>query len=221
MNNNRVTLLGATGLIGGHVLQYLINDKSVTNITTILRRKAGINHPKVKEVVINFQDKESFQKAVDPHSTIYCAIGTTNSKVKGDKEKYRSIDYDIPVNAAKIGISKGCDTFVLVSSMGANAKSSNFYTNLKGKVEVKVSSFGYKNLHIFRPSILLGKRQEFRFGEKLAKTVMKTFSFLLPSKIKPIQAKDVAISMVKASKHNIDNIKIYHYKDILRVAKES
>ncbi|MBS3737642.1 NAD(P)H-binding protein [Mesohalobacter halotolerans] len=221
MKNKKVTLLGATGLIGHHVLNYLIKDESVTQITTILRRKVNFYHPKVKEVVIDFKDDKAFRDAIEPQSIIYCAIGTTNKKVKGNKEKYRSVDYDIPVKAARFGLSKACNTFVLVSSVGADAKSSNFYTKLKGEVEEELSQLGFQYLHIFRPSILLGKRQEFRFAEKVAKIIMKTFSFLLPSKIRPIHANDVAKAMVEVvrQKKEKDDIQIYHYNNIIQLVQ--
>ncbi len=215
----KTTLLGATGLIGSHVLKNLIEDKSVSSITVIVRRKTDFDHPKVKEVVIDFKDENAFQNAIEPESVIFCAVGTTNKKVKGNTTKYRAVDYDIPVKAAQFGIEKDCQSFVLVSSMGANPKSSNFYTKLKGEVEEEISGLGYQNLYIFRPSLLLGKREEFRFGEKLAKFFMGTFSFLLPSKIKPIQAKYVANAMVKASKVKINATQVYRYKDIIRLSQ--
>jgi uncharacterized protein YbjT (DUF2867 family) len=213
----KVTLLGSTGLIGNHILEILKKDQGIESITTILRRQVNFNHPKVNAIVIDFNDKSAFQNAIESDSTIFCAIGTTNNKVNGDKEKYRSIDYDIPVNAAEFGLKKNCKTFVLVSSIGADSKSSNFYTKLKGEVEEKISELGYEHLHIFRPSLLLGNRKENRFGERIAKFFMSTFSFLLPLKYRPIQAKDVAKAMVKAAHLNTAGKHIYDYKSILNL----
>ncbi len=218
MQTFKTTLLGATGLIGGHVLNELIEDAKVSSINIIVRRKTEIKHPKVSEIVIDFDDEIAFNNAIEPESIIFCALGTTNKKVNGDKDKYRAVDYNIPVNAAKFGLERNCETFVLVSSMGANSKSSNFYTKLKGEVEDRITSLDYKNLHIFRPSLLLGDRQEFRLGERVAMVLMKTFSFLLPSKYKAIQAKDVAKAMVHASKKDISQVKFYHYKDITEIS---
>jgi len=212
--SKKATLLGSTGLIGGHILEFLIKDDSYSSITVITRRKTEISHPKVKEIVIDFEDENAFYNAIEPQSTIFCAIGTTNKKVSGDKEKYRSVDYDIPVNAAKFGKDKGCKSFVLVSSMGANSNSNNFYTKLKGQVEDEISTLGYENLHIFRPSLLLGDRKEFRFGERIGQVLMSGLSFLMPSKYKPVQAKYVAKAMVEASKAEINGAKVYFYKDI-------
>ena len=185
-----------------------------------MRRKTNFGNPKVKEVIIDFNDKEAFQHAIEAGSSIFCAIGTTNSKVKGNKEMYRKVDYDIPVHAAKFGLEKNCNTFVLVSSTGADSNSSNFYTKLKGEVEDDISSLGYQNLHILRPSLLLGNREEFRFGEKLGKYFMTVFSFLIPSKYKAIQAKNVAKAMLKASKVNINETQVYHYREILNLSQK-
>lgn len=213
----KATLLGSTGLIGQHLLNELIKDDEITSVTTILRRKVNFNDPKVKKMVIDFKDEKAFHNAIEPNSVIFCAIGTTNSKVKGNKDKYRAVDYDIPVNAAKFGLQNDCKTFVLVSSTGADRKSSNFYTRLKGEVEDKISSLGYDHLHIFRPSLLLGDRKEFRFGERLAQFLMTTFSFLLPARYKPIPAKYVARAMHLASKKEMNGSHLYHYKDILNL----
>jgi uncharacterized protein YbjT (DUF2867 family) len=199
----------------------LIEDQSVESITCIVRREVNFDHHKVRVKVIDFQDLEVYEDAIEPQSSIFCAIGTTNKKVKGNKEKYRSVDYHIPVKAAKFGLKKGCKTFVLVSSMGADSKSSNFYTRLKGEVEDEISNLGFDNLHIFRPSLLLGDRSEFRLGERIGQILMNAISFLLPSKIKPIHAKQVAKAMVMASKQSLkDSNKIYFYKDIKELCEK-
>src|SRR5205814_8206033 len=106
--------------------------------------------------------------------------------VKGDKTAYRKVDHDIPVNAARFCKMTGCKIFVLVSSVGANSKSKNFYFKLKGEVEDAVKQSGVETIHIMRPSMLLGKHNDFRLGEKIGQPLMKIFSFLIPSTYKPI-----------------------------------
>lgn len=214
MPNKKATLLGASGLIGGHVLQLLKNDEDFTDIKILVRQKLDINHPKIKQAVIDFEDKTSFKSEIIPGSIIFCAVGTTNAKVKGNKAIYRKVDYDIPINAAQFGIDKGCPRFIIVTSLGADSKSSNFYTKLKGEVEDRLSEMNFSSLHIFRPSLLLGQRKEYRFGETVAKIFMNTFSFLMPAKIKPIQAKVVAKAMLSVSKSQSKDIQIYHNQDI-------
>lgn len=215
----KVTLLGATGLIGGHILDYLLQDDAFSSVTLIVRRQIDISHPKVKVEVIDFKDKHQFKSAIEPESIIFCAIGTTQKNVNGNKDKYRQVDYDIPVNAAKFGIEKKCTAFSLVSAIGANSRSSNFYTKLKGEVEDEISSMDYTSLHIFRPSLLLGDRKEKRFGERIAQILMPLVSFLTPNQYKAIQAKDVAKAILKASKNKSTGQKIFRYKEIQELAQ--
>lgn len=220
MRNKTATLIGATGLIGSQLLDLLQDDSAFSEIKILVRRPIKIDNPKVKVSIIDFSDEESFQSKISGSSVVFCAVGTTNKKTKGDKNEYRKIDYNIPVTAAKLSLETGCKHFVLVSSYGANSKSNNFYTKLKGEVEDTLSSLNIPSLSIFRPSLLLGKRQEFRFGEIIATLLMNPLSFLLPTKIRPIKAYDVAKSMLEASKADTKGTKIYHYKEIMKSIKE-
>jgi uncharacterized protein YbjT (DUF2867 family) len=113
----------------------------------------------------------------------------------------------------------GCETFVLVSSVGANSKSGNFYLKLKGEVEDALKVTGLKSVHIMRPSMLLGERKEFRLGEKISKGVMTAFSFLIPSKYKAIHAETVAKAMLIAAKENKEGVFVYEYGEIKRLDK--
>ena len=145
---------------------------------------------------------------------MFCAIGTTNKKVKGDKAAYRKVDYDIPVNAARFCTETGCRHFLLVSSVGANSKGGNFYIKLKGEVEDQVRSISIPSVSIFRPSMLLGKRQESRPLETIAQVMMKPLSFLFPSRYKPIAAEAVAKAMIAACKQDKPGLHIYHFKEM-------
>jgi uncharacterized protein YbjT (DUF2867 family) len=146
-------------------------------------------------------------------------VGTTQKKVKGDKAAYRKVDYDIPVNAARFCKMTGCEKFVLVSSVGANRKSNNFYLELKGEVEDAIKAVGLKSVHIMRPSMLLGERNESRQGERIAKGLMKTFSFFISSKYKPIYGMDVAKAMLVAAKKSDEGFFIWEYSGIKQLFK--
>ncbi|NOR88469.1 MAG: NAD(P)H-binding protein [Bacteroidales bacterium] len=220
MRNKTAALIGATGLIGSQLLDLLQDDSAFTEIKILVRRPIKIDNPKVRVSIIDFSDEVSFKSEISGSSIVFCAVGTTNKKIKGDKNEYRKIDYDIPVTAAKLSLGTGCEHFVLVSSYGANSKSNNFYTSLKGEVEDTLSGLNIPSLSIFRPSLLLGKRQEFRLGESIATLLMKPLSFLLPTKMRPIKAYDVAKSMIEASKTEAKGTKIYHYKEIMRSLKK-
>ena len=219
MKNKTATLIGATGLIGGHVLELLQNDPVFGKIKVLSRRPLNYSNPVIEVVVIDFSDQKSFKAAVSGSDVIFCAVGTTNKKVKGDKNAYRKVDYDIPVNAARFGQETGCESFVVVSSMGANSASNNFYIRLKGEVEDTIGGFNLPALHIFQPSLLMGKRQEFRLGERIGEMIMKPLSFLIPSKMKPVDARNVARAMVAASKLKPDGREVYQYNEIMQLIR--
>ena len=220
--NNNITMkvktaaiLGATGLIGSHLVELLKNDREYDVIKVIVRRPVAIDHPKISVNVIDFTDESAFKSAIAESDAVFCAVGTTNRKVKGDKAAYRKVDFDIPVKAAKFCEQTGCNTFLLVSSIGANSNSGNFYLKLKGEVEDAVGTLNIQSISVFRPSFLLGERQENRSGEKIAKALSSSLSFLFPSRYKPINAFDVARSMVSASVKNIPGFRIYQYNEMI------
>lgn len=211
------TLIGATGLIGNYLLEELLKDDSFHTVRILIRRPVEFTHPKLEKKLVDFADAESFRLALEGSDMVFCAVGTTQKKVKGDKDAYRKVDYDIPVQAARFCKLTGCETFVLVSSVGANSKSNSFYLKLKGEVEEAVKSVGLQSVHIMRPSLLLGDRTESRFGERLAQGIMKTFSFLVPAKYKAIQGREVAKAMVAAGKKPGEGYFIYDYKKIIEL----
>jgi uncharacterized protein YbjT (DUF2867 family) len=168
---------------------------------------------------VDFSDAESFRLALEESDVVFCAVGTTQKKVKGDKAAYRKVDHDIPVNAARFCKMNDCSTFIVVSSAGANSKSINFYAKLKGEMEDAVKAAGIKSLHIMRPSMLLGERKEFRLGEKIGKGLMKAFSFMIPAKYKAIHAGKVAQGMLAAAKKNDEGFFIWEYGGIKQLIK--
>lgn len=214
MSNGTAALIGATGLIGGHLLKFLQDDEAFQTVRVLVRRPVSFNHPKIKVIVIDFSDEAAFKAGIAGCDAVFCAIGTTQKKVKGDKAAYRKVDYDIPVNAARFCNETGCSHFLLVSSVGANSKGGNFYIKLKGEVEEKVQTFGIPSVSIFRPSMLLGNRQESRPMESIAQVMSKGLSFLFPGKYKPIAAQDVAKAMIAACKEEKSGFQIYHFKEI-------
>lgn len=194
------TIIGSTGLIGTHLLNLLINNPDYSTVRILIRRPVEFSHPKLEKKLVDFNDMESFRLALEGTEVIFCCIGTTMKKMKGDKEAYRKIDYDIAVHAAQLGKACGCEKFVLVSAVGADRSSRNFYLKLKGETEEGVQASGIESVYILRPSLLIGNRKEFRAGEKLATWLMPLFAFLLPARYRPVKASDVAKAMVNAVK---------------------
>ncbi|MBS1920618.1 MAG: NAD(P)H-binding protein [Bacteroidetes bacterium] len=210
------TLIGASGLIGNHLLQLLLDDPYFDTVKILVRRKLQTNHQKLEQKIVDFNDNDSLLVAMDNSDIVFCTVGTTQKKVKGDKEVYRKIDYDIPVKMARFCKMTGCESFILVSSAGANSRSKNFYLNLKGEVEEAIQTTGIRSVYVMRPSMLMGNRKEYRFGEKVITPAMNAISFLLPSKYKPIQAEDVAKAMLASSKQNTEGFFIWEYNAMMK-----
>lgn len=213
------TVIGATGLIGSRLMNMLQVDEYFTAIRVISRRQVDFGTSKVEVHVIDFSDMNPYRHAIEGSDAVFCAVGTTQKKTGGDEDAYRKVDYDIPVNAARFCAETGCHQFLLVSSIGANSSSGNFYLKLKGVVEEAVKAVGVTSVAIFRPSVLLGERSELRPGETIGKILMKTFSFLLPSRMKPVYANDVAAAMLAAAKFQKTGTEVYEYREIIRLSQ--
>jgi len=219
MKLKEVTLFGCTGLIGSLLLDILIKDNDYHKINVVTRKSISLSHKKIKIHIIDFSDSKFYSQTLRNSQIVFASIGTTQSKVKGNKESYRKIDFDIIYNIAKACKENNIENFSFVSSSGANIKSNNFYLNLKGEIENSILNLNLSSTSVFRPSLLLGKRKEKRYGEKIAQLIMPFLSFLMPSKYKPIKAALVAKSMVNISKSIQPGFKIYHYKEIIKESK--
>lgn len=211
----KATLIGATGLIGSHLLEILLQDPAFEKVTVLVRKPLlGLNHAKLEKKLVDFNDADSLLLALNETDVIFCAVGTTQQKVKGDQAAYRKVDFDIPANTARFGKMNGCEKYVLVSALGAKKGSSNFYLNLKGEAEEAVIAAGMRSVHIMRPSILEGNRKEKRTGEKFGIFMAKALSFLLPSRLKLSPASMVAQAMANAAKTDTTGAKVYMNKDM-------
>jgi uncharacterized protein YbjT (DUF2867 family) len=167
------TLIGASGLIGSNLLKILLEDPYYSLVKIAVRKKTGIHHPQLEEYIIDFSNEEAIEKTIVGSTVVFCSVGTTQSKVKGDKAAYRQVDYNIPVAAAIAANQHHVRHFILVSAIGANSKSNNFYLQLKGEVEDKIATMSsIKSKYIMQPSLLLGSRGEKRTGEKLGQLLM-------------------------------------------------
>jgi len=221
MSGKTATVVGATGLIGGELIQQLFDDPYFNKVRAIVRRPLAVDNQKLEKKLVDFNDADSLLMALDGSDVVFVAVGTTQQKVKGDKQAYRKVDYDIPVNLARYCKIVGCEKYVLVSSVGANAKSNNFYLKLKGEVEDSIKQTGIGAVHIMRPSLLLGSRNESRPLEKFVQSLMAALSFLLPSKYKPIAARDIARAMARISKTVDRGFFVYEYNDIKQLAQDT
>jgi uncharacterized protein YbjT (DUF2867 family) len=220
MLQNTIAVIGATGLVGSHIVDLLKEENACQKIRLLVRRPVEFSHPKLEIKLVNFELYESLKLAISGCNMVFSAVGTTQDKVKGDQLRYRKVDYDIPVNAARACLETAGTNFLLVSSVGADSNSKNFYLRLKGEVEEAVQKFPIESISIFRPSMLLGIRKEFRLGERIAQSAMKLVAPLFAGKwkkYKAIEARDVAAAMVEASKQNKAGPTIYGYDEMKRL----
>ena len=214
MKFNQVTLFGASGLIGSYLLKYLLKDSEVHLINIISRKPFYLKHDKINNIVIDFTDLNSFSICTKKSDAVFVSIGTTMAKVNGNKSEYRKIDFDIIFNIAKACKKNSVKNLLFVSSLGADSNASSFYLSLKGDIEDAVEKLKLTSTSIFRPSVLLGNRNEARFMEKIAQLIMSYLIIFIPSKYKPIDADIVARSMVNTSKNPKPGFNLYHYKEI-------
>ena len=214
----KATLIGASGLIGRSLLELLLEEVYYEEVHIMVRKSLALQHPKLIEHISDMSDPSAYDVPIEGAEIVFSAIGTTMKKVKGDRDAYRKIDFDIPVTAAKAAAKYGVFGFVLVSSVGADAaENNNFYLKLKGIVEETVTKEQIQEVVIFRPSLLLGQRNEKRIGEKIAQSLAPVLSGLLFGKwrmYKPVQASEVAKAMLIAGKAQKKGVFIYTYDDI-------
>jgi uncharacterized protein YbjT (DUF2867 family) len=196
----KATLIGASGLVGRHLLNLLLQDPLFVQVQIVVRKKLTVSHPKLTQVLVDFESTEEFQSAILDQSVVFSCIGTTQKKVNGNQQAYREVDFDITVHAAKIAKQKHATHFLFVSAIGANPKSNNFYLQLKGEIEIAVEQVQLPRVGVIRPSLLLGKRNETRIAEQLGQWIMPIFSWLLPYRYRPITGIQVAKKMVEISK---------------------
>jgi uncharacterized protein YbjT (DUF2867 family) len=205
-----VALLGATGLVGRHTLDLLTRDPYFRRVVVLTRRKfAEATAPRVEAHIVDFDRLEDRPDLFGVDQVI-CAFGTTIKDVGGSKERFRQVDFGIPLTAARLAAQKGAHHFLLVSALGANAGSRIFYSRVKGELEDALRSLPFHALTIVRPSVLLGERPRRRFGEE----VMKRVGFLLPPTYRPVQARDVAAVLVRAARRDRPGMNIIESDEI-------
>ena len=211
----QAVLFGGTGLTGSCILDFLNDDPDFKSIIVVTRNIFTHSSNKISNKVIDFSDPAEIESCIKQDSIVFSCVGTTQAQVKGDKNKYRAIDYDITLNIANACEKLNAKKFLFVSSGGANSSSSNFYLKLKGEIEDAVLKTKQKSLFILKPSLLIGKRKNSRFIESIGQIIMPLFSIFLPDSIKAVKANTVAKCMLEISKSELSNLNIIENKEIL------
>lgn len=209
-------VIGATGLVGKFLTLNLLNDEHYSSVKIFVRRSIGIVDPKLKAYLVDFEKLQDWENEITG-DVLFSALGTTIKKA-GSKEAQYKIDFTYQLEFAKAAFRQGVTKYLLVSSAGADHKSKNFYLRMKGELDRLVTSLGFKNIFIFKPSILVGKRNESRIGEKLGISAIKFCSAIIPAlkKYKPIKAERVAKFMIQISNEPSENtLKVFELGEIL------
>ncbi|MDC1146362.1 NAD(P)H-binding protein [Candidatus Pelagibacter sp.] len=198
-------LFGSSGLVGGHLLNQLIKDTNYSKIKLFVRLVPEINDPKVEIIKTDFNNLQNHKEDIKGDECFFC-IGTTK-KNSPDKDEYKRVELEIPKEVAQIAKSNLVNSFIFVSALYANPKSSGEYIRFKGQVEEELKTLNFTKLGIMRPSFLIGNRKEKRLSETIGIFVFKLLSPLLLGplkKMKPIHSEIVASAMIAATNENLE-----------------
>ncbi|ASU32268.1 Rossmann-fold NAD(P)-binding domain-containing protein [Mucilaginibacter xinganensis] len=206
----KAIIAGASGLVGNELLHILLTNPGYDEVLVLVRRELPLKHGKLKQLIVDF-DKISDYQAEITGEAFFCCLGSTKKKTPNLAD-YRKVDHDYPLQLAQIALANGIGQYHLVSAMGAEVKSGNFYMRLKGETEADIINTGLPGLYIYRPAMLTGERTEDRPLERFLTPIMKVIDLFLIGNLKKyrsIAAKTVAIVMYKQSLKNKAGTFIY------------
>ena len=198
-------LFGVSGLVGGHLLNQLIKNNNYSKIKLFVRSVPQISDPKIEIIETDFNNLENHNEDIKGDDCFFC-IGTTKQN-SPDKNEYQRVELEVPKQIAQIAKSNLVNSFIFVSALYANPKSSGNYVRFKGMVEEELKRLNFTKLVLMRPSFLMGDRKEMRVGEKIGIFVFKLLSPLLLGplkKMRPIHSEKVAKAMIRAANENLE-----------------
>ena len=200
-------VFGSSGLIGNQLVDLIIKDNNYNKIKLFVRSEPTIDSSKLEIIKTDFNNLKNHKDSIKGDDCFFC-IGTTRKNTP-DKDKYIEVEYNLPLEVARIAKLNFVNNFIYISSLGANPNATSLYLKNKGQAEQELIKLNFSNLSIFRPSILLGNRKENRVGEKIGILVMKTLSPLMlgnMKKYKPIKVENVAKAMLIIANSNFTQI---------------
>jgi uncharacterized protein YbjT (DUF2867 family) len=196
--------------VGFECVRQFAESREIARVVALARRAQPgvVGQASVETPVIDF---ERLDEAAEYFrvSHIVCALGTTMRKA-GSQERFRRVDHDYPLAAARIGLRQGARHFLLVSALGANVRSRIFYNRVKGEVENDIRTLPYRSVTIVRPSLLVGERDEVRLGESIG----KLFAGVTPKRFKPVHARDVARALLRAAIEDRAGVRVIESREI-------
>ena len=229
-------IVGATGFVGSKLLALLARSPKYQQIICVTRRsldldsalknEAKIHRQKVHNIVVDFDQLESHQDQMKADD-VFCCLGTT-IKVAGSQAAFKKVDYDYCLATAQVTLAQGAEHFLLITAIGADTKSLAFYSRVKGELESSVTELGFKNFSVFRPSLLVGERSEFRLGEAIGEKVMGIANLALKGPLAAyhtISGEEVAGAMLGAALAAMDSPargkKVYTYQKMQQLMQQA
>jgi uncharacterized protein YbjT (DUF2867 family) len=212
-------VLGATGLVGRHLLDQLLGDDAWQRVTVVARRPSGRTHPKLAERIVDFERLDGAADAFAADDA-FCCLGTTIRQA-GSQEAFSRIDHDYVVTSAKLARRMGARRFLLVTALGADPDSRIFYNRVKGEAERDVTALGFDGVALLRPSLLLGDRADRRIAETIGQKVAPLLSPLMVGPLRKYRALPgaaVARAMVRLAKEGFTGVRIVESDEIARLA---
>jgi len=196
---------GATGLVGSRLVEFLCADPAWGKVIVLTRRKDVPAQPKLEELIVDFD--RLAEVVLPPVDAAFCCLGTTIKRA-GSEAAFRRVDHDYVLAFAERALAAGAKQFLLVSALGADARSGVFYNRVKGEAEAAIGALGYASASFFRPSLLAGPRREFRRGERWTLALLRPVRALLPASIRPIEDTTVARAMLAAAHAGLPGVRI-------------
>lgn len=205
-------VVGSTGLVGTECLRLLSEDGAHRPVVALTRRPLPSPvPPSVTERLISFDRLDEHRDDIRGDH-VFCALGTTIGKASS-KERFREVDYDLPLAIARLALENGARHFSLVSAVGADPESRIFYNRVKGELERDIRALGYPSLVIMRPSVLAGERRESRPMETLGRLVLS----LVPGRYHPVHARAVATTMALLAREEAAGVRVVESEEIRRL----
>ncbi len=215
----KAVIAGASGLIGSQLLSIILQRTDYHEVLALVRKELPLSNKKLVQLIVDFDNLKNHANDINA-DVVFCCLGSTRKKTP-DLGEYRKIDHDYPLALAEIANTNNIPQYHIISAIGADAASSNFYSKMKGETEADLLALNLQCLHIWQPSLLTGGRKEFRLGEVIATALMKIIDPLLIGglkKYKSIAANTVAMAMYNTSLIREEGVFVHPSNHIERLA---